>query len=50
MGPGHLTNRPEALDNTLAKNDFGYQAKYRIEDGIKAYANWLNNYMRLNSK
>jgi nucleoside-diphosphate-sugar epimerase len=43
MGPGQFTNRPEALDNTLAKDEFGYQAMYSIEDGVKAYAKWFNN-------
>ena len=43
MGPGEFTNRPEALDNTLAKEELGYQAQYSIDDGIKAYAKWLNN-------
>ena len=43
IGPGQFTNRPEALDNTLAKDEFGYKAQYSIEDGIKAYADWFNN-------
>ena len=43
IGPGQFINRPEALDNTLAKEEFGYQAQYSIEDGIKAYADWFNN-------
>lgn len=41
MGPGEFLNRPEALDNALAKEELGYQAQYDIEAGVKAYADWL---------
>lgn len=43
MGTGEFLNRPEALDNSLAKEELGYHAQYDIETGVKAYAGWLNN-------
>ena len=45
IGPGKFANRPESLDNTLAKEEFGYEAKYTVEDGIKAYSEWIRDHI-----
>jgi nucleoside-diphosphate-sugar epimerase len=41
IGPGTLMPRCKALDITRAREEFGYQPKYSLEEGIQDYADWL---------
>lgn len=44
VGPGfcHLDRQGE-WDQSLAKRDFGYSAKYSLPEGLHAYIEWLKN-------
>ena len=41
IGAGTLMPRCKALDITRAREEFGYEPKYSLEDGIKDYAEWI---------
>ena len=45
IGPGTLMPRCKALDITRAREEFGYEPKYSLEDGIKDYADWIEKQM-----
>jgi len=42
IGPGTLMPRCKALDITRAREEFGYEPKYSLEDGVKNYAEWIS--------
>jgi nucleoside-diphosphate-sugar epimerase len=47
IGPGELMKRSETLDITLAAKELGYMPKYDLEEGMKRYADWLGNQMKI---
>jgi nucleoside-diphosphate-sugar epimerase len=42
MGPGVIMERAEALDIGRARQDFGYEPKFTLEEGVKRYAEWMD--------
>jgi nucleoside-diphosphate-sugar epimerase len=46
IGPGKIMPRCEALDIRRAKEELGYQPHYRLEEGIKLYADWVGKMLK----
>ena len=41
MGPGKLFPRGETLDISLAKKELGFSPRYRMEEAVAEYAEWV---------
>jgi len=41
IGPGKLFPRGETLDISLAKEELGFKPKYKIEEAVEEYAEWI---------
>jgi nucleoside-diphosphate-sugar epimerase len=41
LGPGKLFPRGEILDITAARKELGFSPRYKVEDGMKEYAEWI---------
>jgi UDP-glucose 4-epimerase len=46
MGPGHIAtlDRQGRQDLTAAARDLGYRPRWSLEDGVRAYADWLREH------
>ncbi len=46
IGPGKIMPRSEALDIRRAQEELGYQPRFRLEQGIKLYADWVGKMVK----
>jgi nucleoside-diphosphate-sugar epimerase len=46
IGPGHIAtlDRQGRQDMTAATRDFGYLPRWTLEEGVRAYAEWLREH------
>lgn len=46
VGPGHIPtlDRQGPYDLSAARRDLGYEPRWKLEDGVRAYATWLTDH------
>lgn len=42
VGPGRMMPRGPSLDSTRIREEFGFEPQYNLEQGVKEYAEWIN--------